>query len=171
MEKNSTITEFLNTKEKENNTTPETQETPETPTQEAVEVQNKELEAKREQEKADVKPTEEKPATKKSVKKPRVKKETKGNVIEFDKLLNKDVRFLTLPEAKALVKNLKEINTCLVQQIEHYKQNAESAFQAKNNLEKALESINTQVNTKNRMIGTAIEQLYNTFKLVNGGKL
>lgn len=165
MEKNNTITEFLNTNEKENNTAPET------PTQETVEAQNKELETKREQEKEAVKPTEEKHATEKSVKKPRAKKETKGNVMEFDKLLNKDVRFLTLPEAKALVKNLKEMNTCLIQQVEHYKQNAESAFQAKNNLEKALESINSQVNTKNKMIGTAIEQLYNTFKLINGGKL
>lgn len=171
MEKHNTITEFLSTNEKENNIVPETQETPETPTQEAVEVQNKELEAKREQEKADMKPTEEKSAAKKSVKKPRAKKETKGNIMEFDKLLNKDVRFLTLPEAKALVKNLKEMNTCLIQQVEHYKQNAESAFQAKNNLEKALENINSQVNTKNKMIGTAIEQLYNTFKLINGGKL
>ena len=159
MEKNNTITEFLNTNEKENNTTPETQEAPE--------VQNKELENKETELKQKPTETEEKPATKKS----RAKKETKNNIMEFDKLLNKDVRFLTLPEAKFLVKNLKEMNTCLIQQVEHYKQNAESAFQAKNNMEKALESINAQVNTKNKMIGTAIEQLYNTFKLINGGKL
>lgn len=163
MEKNNTITEFLNTNEKENNTTikPLIQETAET--------QNTEPENKKTEPKQKPIETEEKSVTKKSVKK--AKRNTKDNVMEFDKLLNKDVRFLTLPEAKVLVKNLKEMNTCLIQQVEHYKQNSESAFQAKNNLEKALESVNTQVNNKNRMIGTAIEQLYNTFKLVNGGKL
>lgn len=165
MEKHNTITEFLSTNEKENNTTPET------PTQEAVEALTKGPETEKEELKQKPTETKETPDAKKPVKKPRAKKETKGNVIEFDKLLKKDVRFLTLPEAKVLVKNLKEVNTCLVQQIEHYKQNAESAFQAKNNLEKALESINSQINTKNKMIGTAIEQLYNTFKLINGGKL
>lgn len=162
MEKNNTITEFLNSNEKENNTATET------PTQEALEAQNKELEVKR----AELEATEEKPAAKKSVKKnTRAKKETKGNIIEFDKLLNKDVRFLTLPEAKLLVKNLKEVNIRLVQQVEHYKQNSESALQKANNIEKAFESMNMHINRNNQILNTALEQLNNTFKLINGGKL
>lgn len=141
--------------ENTNNTTPETVTEPEaTEVTEAVE-NTSELTATEEKAKAKTK----------NKRAPRVK------VDDVDMLFKKDIKRLTLPEAKILVKELSEMNTCLKAQVKFYKENAETAFQKVQEHERAIDCINAQVNARNNAIKIALENLTNMFKFVNGGKL
>ena len=107
----------------------------------------------------------------KPVKKEKAKRAPRIKASDIEALLNKDVKQLTLPEAKAVIKEIKATNNCLRTQVELYKANAESALQKAQNYEKAVDSINTQINAKNNALESAINTLINTFNLINGGKL
>ena len=86
-------------------------------------------------------------------------------------LMDKNVKSLTINEARALVKELKQRVNCLEAQVILFKNNADSALQKAQNYEKAVDSINAQINAKNNAINAAVSTLINTIKLVNGGNL